>query len=70
MESFISICLLIFGIYLLIGILFSIAFLWKGITKVDPGTADSGFFFKLLLFPGISFFWILFLSKWLKSNRS
>jgi len=70
MESFISIFLLIFGVYLLIGILFSIAFLWKGISKVDPGTAESGFFFKLLLFPGMCFFWIFFLPKWLKSNRS
>ena len=67
MEKFISIGLAIFGIYLLIGVLFSIAFLFKGLGKVDPGTKGSSFFFKVLLFPGLVFFWILFLPKWLKS---
>ncbi len=69
MESTISILLSIIGIYLLLGVLFSIFFLWKGISKVDPGTDESGFFFKLLLFPGMCFFWFLFFTKWLKSNK-
>jgi len=69
MTSFISIILTVLGIYLLIGVLFSIAFLWKGVSKVDPAAADSSFFFKVLLFPGMSFLWIFFLPKWLKSNR-
>ena len=70
MESIISILLAIFGIYLLLGVLFAIAFLVKGIAKVDPATKGSGFFFKLLIFPGIVFFWLFLLSKWIKTNRS
>lgn len=70
MESFISIFLLILGVYLLIGFIFSIAFLFKGLVKVDPVAKGSNFFFKLLLIPGICFFWIILLPKWLKSNRT
>lgn len=70
MESFISILLAIFAIYLLLGVIFAILFLFRGITKVDPATKGSGFFFKLLIFPGLVFFWLFLLSKWIKTNRS
>jgi len=70
METIISNTLSIFGIYLALGVIFSIAFLWKGIHKVDEGAKGSGFFFKLLIFPGLTFFWIFFLRKWLKTNAS
>lgn len=70
METIITIFLSGLGIYLVLGVIFSILFLWKGISKVDDGTKESGVFLKVLLFPGMCFFWVLFLSKWLKSNRS
>ena len=70
METVISIFLITLGIYLLIGVLFAIAFLMKGMTKLDPGTKGSSFFFKVLLFPGLCFLWIFLLPKWLKSNRT
>ena len=70
MDYFVSIVGLGFLIYLVLGIIFSILFLWKGVSKVDPGTIGSGFFFKVLTFPGMCFFWILFLKKWIKSSKS
>ncbi len=70
MEPIISIFLAIFGIYLLAGALFALVFLAKGITQVDPDTKGAGFFFKTLLFPGLCLFWVFFLLKWLKSNRT
>jgi len=70
MESFVIILLSIFGVYLALGVLFSIIYLWKGISKVDSKTEESGFFFKILLFPGMCFFWILFLMKWMKSSNA
>ncbi len=67
MESTIATILLLVGIYFLIGALFSVFFLWKGLKKVDPGTDGSGLFFKLLLFPGMTVFWVVFFKKWLNS---
>ena len=69
MESIVTNLFFILGIYLLLGALFSIFFLWKGIEKVDAGTKESGLFFKLLLFPAMTVFWVIFLKKWLKSNQ-
>lgn len=68
MEPIISNILLIIGIYLALGVVFSILFLWKGITKVDAATEGSGLFFKVLLFPAMTVFWIFFLRKWLKTK--
>ncbi len=65
MEPIVSILFSIVGIYLLSGAIFSIFFLWKGIGKVDVGTNESGLFFKLLLFPAMTVFWVVFLRKWL-----
>ena len=70
METIISNILSFIGVYLVLGIIFAFAFLWKGITKVDEGAKGSGLFFKTLIFPGLIIFWIFFLRKWLKSNAS
>ena len=67
MEMIISGILAAIGVYLLIGILFTIVFLFKGINVVDPGVEGSSRFFKLLLVPGLMVFWVYFLSKWIKS---
>lgn len=66
MESFVSILLFLVATYLLIGLLFSIFFLWKGISKVDANATGISISLKLLLLPGIIVFWIVFLIKWLK----
>ncbi|MFK7771647.1 MAG: hypothetical protein AB8F94_05885 [Saprospiraceae bacterium] len=70
METIISTILFIVGIYLALGIIFSIAFLWKGIAKVDDGAKETGLVFKMLLFPGLVVFWVYFLRKWLKTNTT
>lgn len=64
-----SIILTIFGFYLLLGLLFSIAFLWKGITKVDADAAGTSRYFKLLILPGTIIFWPLLLGKWIKAGK-
>ena len=66
MENIISIIINITGIYLALGVLFSVVFMWKGLEKVDESAKGSGWFFKVLIFPGMVAFWVLFLNKWLK----
>ena len=67
MEMIISGILTALGIYLLIGILFTVFFIFKGLAIVDPGTEGGSRFFKLLLVPGLVAFWVYFLRKWIKS---
>ncbi len=64
MTTTLSILLIIAAMYMVLGNVFSILFLWKGLDKVDPGTKDSGIIFKLLLYPGMTIFWPFFLTKW------
>lgn len=66
MENIISIIVNITGSYLALGVLFSVVFMWKGLEKVDESAKGSGWFFKVLIFPGMVAFWVLFLNKWLK----
>ena len=59
---------MILGCYLIIGLLFAIAFLWKGISKVDEGAIGTGLGFKLLILPGTVAFWPALLKKWMKTT--
>jgi hypothetical protein len=68
MESLITILLSILGVYLLIGLLFGIAFAFAGVKKIDPAAAASGFGFKLLIIPGSMVFWPLLAKRWAKGT--
>jgi len=67
METIISGILAALSVYLLLGILFTTFFLFKGMNVVDPNTKGSSLFFKLLLVPGMMVFWVYFLRKWIKA---
>lgn len=60
--------LLIFGIYLAVGLLFGIFFAWKGVKLLDPVADDSSFTFRLLVIPGATALWPVLLIKLLKGN--
>ena len=68
MEQIILILINVIGMYMIIGAIFSIVFLWRGIAILDKGTKDSGIFFRLLLVPGILVFWPKFLVRWIKQK--
>lgn len=68
MESIVLFLVYLLQVYLLLGMLFSILFIWKGLTKVDPATQGSSIWFKLIIFPGLCAFWPLLLFKWIKSK--
>ena len=69
METLVSIILTIAGGYLLLGFLFAILFLSKGITKVDEAAIDSSWGFRLLILPGTICFWPVLLRKWIKGQN-
>lgn len=59
----------IFMIYLLVGVIFSIAFVFRGAQVVDHGAKGVSVWFKLLLIPGAIALWPVLLVKWFKANR-
>jgi len=62
--------LIMAAIYLLIGVLFVIPFLMKGLNKVDEGAHGSTIGFKIIIIPGVVVFWPVLLSKWMKEKRN
>lgn len=61
--------LIIVLIYLLLGVLFVIPFLIKGLTKVDEGAHGGRIGFKIIIIPGVIVFWPVLLRKWMKASN-
>ena len=62
----VEVILIIVLIYLLMGVLFVIPFLMKGLAKVDEGAHGGTIGFKIIIIPGVIVFWPLLLKKWRK----
>lgn len=57
----------VFIVYLIIGFLFSIAFVIRGAYAIDKEVLNSPKTFRLLLIPGAILLWPVLLTKWVKS---
>jgi len=64
-----EIILIIVALYLLLGVVFVISFLTKGLTKVDEGAHGGTIGFKIIIIPGVIVFWPVLLNKWMKASR-
>ena len=64
---FVQIILILILIYLLLGVLFAIPFLLKGLAKVDDGAHGGTIGFKIIIIPGVIVLWPLLLKKWMKN---
>jgi hypothetical protein len=62
----ISILINLFLVYLGMGLVFAIAFIIKGVQRVDAGAEGTSWGFRLLLLPGAMAFWPILLQKWIK----
>lgn len=56
------------GGYLAVGFLFAIAFVWKGVGKIDPDAAKGTLGFRLLILPGCALLWPILLRRWLQAS--
>jgi hypothetical protein len=65
----IEILFVVTGIYVLLGLLFAILFVIKGVNKVDEGAHGGSIGFRLIIIPGVMAFWPLLLQKWLRAVK-
>ncbi len=54
--------------YAAAGTLFAIAFVSRGVQKVDEQARGAGLLFRLFIFPGSAAFWPLLLRRWLSAT--
>ena len=55
----------ILAIYSAVGIVFAIAFVWKGAAKIDPAAVAGTWGFRLLILPGAAALWPILARRWL-----
>ena len=55
------------AIYLAIGVIFTIAFLFAGMRRVDPITQGASIGFRVLSLPGCTLLWPILLIKWVRA---
>lgn len=67
-EMVVSIMLYLAAAYLVAGILFTIPFQLKGMTKVDEGVHGASIAFRIIIIPGCILLWPVLWRKWIKSG--
>ena len=53
------------GLYVALGLLFAVAFVARGIERLDPGAHGASWGFRLIVLPGTVALWPLLLRRWL-----
>ena len=66
--AILEIVLQIAGLYVLIGLIFSLLFIAVGAGKIDPNAKKSTIGFKLVIIPGAMLFWPVLALRWLKGT--
>ena len=58
------------GVYAAAGILFAIAFVTIGVSRIDSVAKNSTVGFRLIILPGSALLWPLLLRRWIEKVRS
>ncbi len=53
------------AVYAAVGLVFAIAFVWKGAGESEPAAAEGTIGFRLLLLPGTIALWPILARRWL-----
>ena len=64
-----EILVLAIEIYLVVGILFGIAFVTRGVQAIDHAAEGTGWGFRLIILPGVAAFWPLLLRRWTRGAQ-
>ncbi|MFM9996867.1 MAG: hypothetical protein ACKVU4_13830 [Phycisphaerales bacterium] len=56
-------------LYAGLGLIFAVAFVTRGVARVDHAAAGAPWPFRLLILPGVAALWPLMLRRWLAAAR-
>lgn len=59
----------IVGLYVVVGLLVGLAFVLRGVSRLDAAAGDSPFVFRVVIFPGCVGLWPVVLWKWIKASK-
>ena len=61
--------LMIIGLYALLGLVVGLAFVLRGVNRVDTAAGASPFIFRIMILPGCVGLWPVVLLKWIKAGK-
>ncbi|MEM9345072.1 MAG: hypothetical protein AAGB26_00515 [Planctomycetota bacterium] len=60
---------MILGVYIAIGLMVGLAFVFRGVNRVDAAAADSPVVFRIVILPGCVGLWPVVLWKWKDAGK-
>ena len=70
LTTIVSFLLIAITAYLLAGVVFTIAFQVKGLSRIDEGVHGSSWGFRIIIIPGCIVFWVVLLKKWMNAKKN
>jgi len=64
LEIFAKAIVYTMALYVGLGLVFAVPFVWSGVKRLDSEAQGSGIGFRLLILPGVAVFWPMFLDRW------
>lgn len=64
MENLVNWLVMLAGLYAAAGVVFAIAFVLKGASRIDPSAREGTWGFRVLILPGAAAFWPLLAKRW------
>lgn len=55
------------ALYAAMGVLFAIAFVSRGVSRMDGQAAGAGLGFRLIILPGVTALWPVLLHRWIRA---
>lgn len=62
--AFAYVLLMVAGLYAAAGVIFALAFVVRGVSRVDPAAAAGSAGFRAVIVPGVIALWPLLLRRW------
>jgi hypothetical protein len=56
------------GVYLAAGVAFGVAFVVRGVARIDPSAREGSWGFRLAILPGAAAFWPLLARRWARGS--
>lgn len=56
--------------YVLLGLMFAVAFVVRGVTQLDPAARGTSLTFRVIIFPGSVALWPILARKWIAHTRT
>ncbi len=56
------------GVYSVLGVVFAVPFVVRGVGKIDPVAQNGTWGFRILIFPGSVALWPILLRRWVRNS--